>query len=148
MKDVDVEIGWSLEEVKELLGHSGHSTIKVTERYAHFAEGALETAAKGTPGGGGGGGSGQRVVSADPENTARPGRFELPTTGSVDPRGLNDSATLGAFADHALTNLAIAVVEAFATDDPRASELAVELATRVIDAAPGSVTTTKTAKAG
>jgi integrase len=38
---------WSLEEVKELLGHS---SIKVTERYAHFAPEALHAAAAATPG--------------------------------------------------------------------------------------------------
>ena len=38
---------WSLEEVKELLGHS---TIMLTERYAHFSRGALEQAARETLG--------------------------------------------------------------------------------------------------
>ncbi len=38
---------WSLEEVKEMLGHT---TITITQRYAHLAQGALELAAKGTEG--------------------------------------------------------------------------------------------------
>lgn len=38
---------WSLEEVKELLGHS---SIIITQRYAHLAESALSAAAKGTHG--------------------------------------------------------------------------------------------------
>lgn len=36
---------WSLEEVQALLGHS---SISITQRYAHLAESALERAAKGT----------------------------------------------------------------------------------------------------
>lgn len=36
---------WNLQEVKELLGHS---TIDVTQRYAHLAPGALQEAARGT----------------------------------------------------------------------------------------------------
>ena len=39
---------WSLQEVKELLGHT---TIDITQRYAHLAPDALEEAARGTLGG-------------------------------------------------------------------------------------------------
>jgi integrase len=39
---------WSLHEVKDLLGHT---TIDLTQRYAHLCPGALEDAALGTPGG-------------------------------------------------------------------------------------------------
>jgi integrase len=38
---------WSLEEVKELLGHSD---IEITQRYAHLAKSALKAAARGTAG--------------------------------------------------------------------------------------------------
>lgn len=38
---------WTLEEVRALLGHS---TIAMTERYAHLGETALRAAARGTPG--------------------------------------------------------------------------------------------------
>jgi hypothetical protein len=41
---------WTLEEVKE---HLGHSSITITQRYAHLAESALQVAAAGTVGIGG-----------------------------------------------------------------------------------------------
>jgi integrase len=50
---------WSLEEVKELLGHS---SIMITQRYTHLAESALTAAAKGTSGGGEEGGNDAKVT--------------------------------------------------------------------------------------
>ena len=89
---------WSLEEVKGLLGHS---SVKITERYAHLADSVLDVAASTTAGKtNGSNGSSRRKIGAggdspsiarsasadyalNPTNQARPGRFELPTTGSV-----------------------------------------------------------------
>ncbi len=62
---------WSLEEVKE---HLGHSDISVTQRYAHLSESAIKAAAKGTGGIGGsgaGGGAGQVTAVAANEVTQR-----------------------------------------------------------------------------
>ncbi len=79
---------WSLQEVKEMLGHT---TIDVTQRYAHLAPGALEEAATATIGG-----SVMQVtpalesgpvgsVTAEPESAAMcdapPRRIERPTNG-------------------------------------------------------------------
>jgi hypothetical protein len=43
---------WSLEEVREMLGHS---SVLVTERHAHFADSAMDRAARQTPCGEGSG---------------------------------------------------------------------------------------------
>lgn len=124
---------WSLEEVCALLGHS---SIKVTERYAHLAENALTAAAKSTPGGGG---AGQRVASGDPKNTARPGRFERPTLGSVD-LGTSRETPANLDADgHTLATLAADVLRAVALGSDDRDARAVRLAGAVLDAVPGIV---------
>jgi integrase len=55
---------WRLEEVKEMLGHS---SITVTQIYAHLAESALTAAADETRGGGFGGGGGVTQRSRRPQ---------------------------------------------------------------------------------
>ena len=83
---------WDLDEVKVQLGHSSRT---VTERYAHFAQSAIDEAARETPGpkrgggkGGGGngdGGVGQSWPTAEAANEAKtpctPGRIR-----TCDPR--------------------------------------------------------------
>lgn len=62
---------WSLEEVRALLGHS---TITITERYAHLAPTLLSNAADEH-------GSVPHMFHPDLKNAAPPGRFERPTNG-------------------------------------------------------------------
>lgn len=98
---------WSLDEACLMLGHS---SVKVTERYAHTTDETLDRAARETGGGSSASSSGgpgtkairrggreaaaPRVPHGDDRNSARPGRFERPTTGSVDPGHPSSSETL------------------------------------------------------
>lgn len=69
---------WKLEEVRDMLGHS---SITVTEKYAHLSPEARQGAANGTPGhgvilhvmGGGIGGSGVAAISSDFNEVGRAG---------------------------------------------------------------------------
>lgn len=65
---------WSLQEVRDLLGHK---SIDETERYAHLGETALKAAARGT-GGGGFGGGGPRTVQTAPQPRGSAVNVQLP----------------------------------------------------------------------
>jgi len=91
---------WSLDEACLMLGHS---SVKVTEKYAHTDQDTLDRAARETGGGSSGGGGvvrrgrepvAPRVPHTDSKSSARPGRFERPTTGSVDPGHPSSSEAL------------------------------------------------------
>lgn len=80
---------WSLEEIKELMGHS---SIIITQRYAHLGDTSLKSAARETAG------AGYALVTTpktDPSSTTEnmsdfnlvpPGRVELPTNALGIPR--------------------------------------------------------------
>jgi integrase len=74
---------WSLEEVRQLLGHS---SVTVTERYAHLADSALEAAARATGGAAGDTSSERPDPPPAPPGSpmislAAPRRLERPTNG-------------------------------------------------------------------
>lgn len=125
---------WSLEEVKEMLGHE---SITTTERYAHLADDILGEAARATS-------IGHQLVArasealekktmkpAENKRNARgaPGknrtcdlRFRKPPVVPMGPHGCRDC-----------DQLATETLRAFANGDPRASSLAVDLAVAVLE---------------
>ncbi len=117
---------WSLEEVREMLGHS---SIVVTQRYAHLAESAITRAAAETPG-----------ASPEPPNMQVPGNTE--SSRDFLNRWSHVRLVSGAhlrnhseIRDSARTprDTALALLRAMAAGDPNAGRLAVELATAVLD---------------
>lgn len=117
---------WSLEEVREMLGHS---SIVVTQRYAHLAESAITRAAAETPGA-----SPEPPVMQVPENTESSRDFlnrwsHVRLVSGAHLRnhsGIPDSA-------RTIRDTALALLSAMAAGAPEAQRLAVELATAVLD---------------
>jgi len=124
---------WTLDEVCKMLGHS---SVKVTERYAHLCDSALRDAAAATGyagvTGNGPGGDGMTTISND-FNGAPPRRIERPTNGlgrtSTPQRSLDVRSTSNPVITPDASAVSRAVLEAVARGDTtKALALAVTLA--------------------
>lgn len=128
---------WSLEEVKEMLGHS---SVKVTERYAHPADTVLREAAARTQAGYAGVTKFSKQVTHKAEKLNDPGdvpprRFERPTNALGIPNTVEQDQQDGWHDNPAVTSLARTVLELTAMGSPAASAVAVTLAEALTEAA-------------
>lgn len=141
---------WRLEDVKEILGHS---SITITQRYAHLAPGALQALASATPGlppappalplPNGPRGLPVGYENGAPRDTVpKSSRISLVgrkgleplTYGLKEPSGPEQSQALGADHNPAITRAAIGTLKALAKGDPEWSEHAQQLAEFVLSA--------------
>jgi len=142
---------WSLEEIKELMGHAD---ISMTQRYAHLGESAVSAAAKQTSGGGGGSWSkvtrrsreGEEPTPVEPDSPiiSRSGstgtrtldlrvKSPCPSSASSERSELHDHRVTSA--GGGLRETAIAFLQGIRS--PQAGELAAELWRAVLEGAAG-----------
>jgi integrase len=135
---------WSLEEIRQLLGHSA---VAVTERYAHLAESALAEAARATP-------AVQRIPreshgdGAESQNPlAPPARVEL-TTNGLGMRSHPEPERAVSSVCGTIMGLAVAGLEALAGGEPHAVAVATRALAQIARLARGDLADDEPAVAG